>query len=41
MISHHDPNRTDSQLHELNRILKEGISFAREGLMMEFGVAKN
>lgn len=41
MISHHDPNRTDSQLHELNRILKEGISFAREGLMMEFGVAKS
>jgi len=41
LISHHDPSRTDRQLHELNSILKEGISFAREGLLMEFGIAKN
>ena len=41
LISHHDPSRTDSQLHELKSTLKEGISFAREGLLMEFGIAKN
>ena len=41
LISHHDPSRTDSQLRQLSRTINEGISFAREGLIMEFGVAKN
>jgi phosphoribosyl 1,2-cyclic phosphodiesterase len=41
LISHHDPSRTDDQLKELTKLLKKGVSFAREGLIMELTVATN
>ena len=41
LISHHDSSRTDDQLNELKKLLKTGVSFAREGLVMGFPIATN
>ena len=36
LITHHDPSRTDDQLNILSKDLPQGITFAKDGMIVDF-----
>ena len=36
LITHHDPSRTDDQLNVLSKDLPQGITFAKDGMIVDF-----
>ena len=36
LITHHDPSRTDNQLNILSKELPQGITFAKDGMIVDF-----